>query len=85
MPGEYLVDQYDERRIAMERAAFPTLAAKKGAFRRLFGKLERLVGRTDAMRVLVEGNYLAEESGAAGSRRPRPELIARLITAHIAG
>ena len=31
MPGAYLLDDYGERRAAMEQAAFPTLADKKGS------------------------------------------------------
>lgn len=85
MPGAYLVDQYDGRRAAMEQAAFPTIAARKSAFRRLFSKLERMVGHTDAMRVLVEGDYLADESRGEGRQRPSPALISRLITARVAG
>lgn len=85
MPGAYLVDQYDARRTAMEQAAFPTLAAKKGAFARLFSKLERMVGHGEAMRVLVEGNYLSDPDEVPRRKRPSPELISRLITARIAG
>ena len=85
MPGAYLVDQYDQRRAAMEQAAFPTLAAKKAAFARLFSKLERMIGRPEAMRVLVEGNYLSDGDESAGRRRPTPALISRLITARVAG
>ena len=33
MPGAYLLDDYDERRAAMEAAAFPTLADKQGCVR----------------------------------------------------
>lgn len=85
MPGAYLVDHYDERRAAMEQAAFPTLSARRSAFKRLFSKLERMVGRDDAMRVLVEGDYLAGDSGGATNRRPNAALISRLITARVAG
>ena len=37
----------------MEEAAFPTLAEKRGAFVRLFGKMERLIGRENSLRVLT--------------------------------
>lgn len=84
MPGAYLVDDYGERRAAMEQAAFPTLASRRSAFRRLFSKLERMVGRADAMRVLVEGDYLAGDDDDRGPRRPNAALISRLITARIA-
>lgn len=85
MPGGYLLEQYDERRAAMEQAAFPTLATKRNAFRRVFSKLERMVGRANAMRVLVEGDYLADGKDESVRQRSRPALIARLITAHVAG
>jgi acyl-[acyl-carrier-protein] desaturase len=85
MPGAYLLEHYDERRAAMERAAFPTLAARRAAFKRLFGKLQRMVGREDAVRVLAEGDYLAEGDPASPARRPSPALISRLITARVAG
>ena len=85
MPGAYLVDQYDERRAAMEQAAFPTLSARKSAFTRLFGKLKRMVGHDDAMRVLSEGDYLVAGDSPASQRRPSPALITRLITARVAG
>ncbi|MEX0750384.1 MAG: acyl-ACP desaturase [Dehalococcoidia bacterium] len=84
MPGAYLVDRYDERRTAMENAAFPTVSAKRGAFARLFAKLERMVGRDRAMEVLTDGNYLSD---GENDRRKRPSqaLISRLITSKIAG
>jgi hypothetical protein len=85
MPGAYLVDQYDERRAAMEQAAFPTLSQRRSAFKRLFSKLERMVGHDCAMRVLVEGDYLAESNGTSATRRPSTALITRLITARVAG
>jgi hypothetical protein len=80
MPGTYLLSDYDERRAAMEQAAFPTLAEKKGAFVRLFGKVSRLVGRANALRVFTEGNYLTDGFDDATRRRLRPELITRLLT-----
>jgi len=85
MPGAYLVDQYDDRRAAMEQAAFPTLGARRSAFKRLFAKLERMVGHASAMLVLSEGDYLAEADGTSPARRPSPALISRLITARVAG
>lgn len=85
MPGGYLIPQYDERRQAMEQAAFPTLSAKKGAFQRLFAKLVRMVGQEDAMRVLVDGNYLADVDESSKKRKPNRALISRLITARVAG
>lgn len=85
MPGAYLLERYDERRAAMERAAFPTLGARRAAFRRLFAKLQRMVGREDAVRVLAEGDYLAEGDATSSARRPSPALISRLITARVAG
>ncbi len=79
MPGAYLLDEYDARRAAMEEAAYPTLAEKKGAFAAMFAKMTRVVGRENAMRVFTEGNYLND--GASGSaKKMRPELITRLIT-----
>ena len=80
MPGTYLLDDYDERRAAMEEAAFPTLAEKKGAFVRLFAKVTRLVGRENALRVFTEGNYVSNGFDDSRRRKLRPELIARLIT-----
>jgi acyl-[acyl-carrier-protein] desaturase len=85
MPGEYLVDQYATRRAAMEQAAFPTPALRRSAFRRLFGKLERMVGHNNAKRVLTEGDYLAERDGTSPPRRPSSAAISRLITARVAG
>lgn len=85
MPGAYLIDRYDERRVAMENAAFPTVSAKRTAFSRLFAKLERMVGRDRAMEVLVDGNYLADGDGTARKKRPSQALISRLITAKVAG
>jgi hypothetical protein len=79
MPGANLLDGYDARQAAMEDAAYPTLAEKKGAFVAMFSKLTRVVGRDNAMRVFTEGNYLggADESS---QKKMRPELITRLIT-----
>lgn len=84
MPGAYLVEDYDHRRISMENAAFPTLKDKKGAFARLFAKLERMIGKEDAMRVLTEGNYLAT-GPEDDQQRPSEALITRLITMRVAG
>ncbi len=85
MPGGYLIDQFDERQAAMERAAFPTRSARTSAFKRLFAKLERMVGHDDAMHVLVEGEYLVSENPAGARKRPSQALITRLITARVAG
>ena len=52
MPGAYLVDDYGERRKAMEQAAFPTLADKKAAFVRLFSKMTRIIGHENTMQRL---------------------------------
>jgi len=84
MPGTYLLDDYDERRQAMEEAAFPTLAEKKAAFVRLFQKITRLVGRENAMRVLSEGHYLTDGADDTTKKRMRPELITRLLTRKLA-
>jgi hypothetical protein len=84
MPGTYLLDDYDERRAAIEQAAFPTLADKKDAFVRLFAKISRLVGRENALRVFSEGNYLSDGFDDATKKKLRPELITRLITRKLA-
>jgi hypothetical protein len=84
MPGTYLLDDYDERRAAMEEAAFPTLAEKKGAFVRLFQKIARMVGRENALRVLSEGNYLSDGFNDASKKKLRPELITRLLIRKLA-
>ena len=84
MPGAYLLDDYDERRAAMEEAAFPTLAEKKGAFVRLFQKVTRIVGRENALRVFSEGNYLSDGFDDARRKKLRPELITRLLTRKLA-
>ena len=84
MPGVYLLDDYDERRAAMEEAAFPTLAEKKGAFVRLFGKIARIVGRENALLVFTEGNYLSDGFDDSAKKRLRPELITRLLTRKLA-
>ncbi len=83
MPGAYLLDNYDERRAAMENAAFPTLADKKAAFVRLFGKMERVIGHDNAMRVFTEGNYLSDGVNDPGRRKMKPEMITRLMTRHL--
>lgn len=80
MPGVYLLADWEERRAAMEEAAFPTLAEKKGAFVRLFEKVSRIVGRANALRVFTEGNYLSDGFDDGSRRKLRPELVARLIT-----
>ena len=80
MPGTYLLDDYDERRAAIEQAAFPTLADKKDAFVRLFAKVSRLVGRENALRVFSEGNYLSDGFDDKTKKRLRPELVTRLLT-----
>ncbi len=80
MPGAYLLDDYNERRAAMEEAAFPTLAEKKAAFVRLFSKVSRIVGRDGAMQVFTEGNYFSNGANDSSRKKLRPELIARLIT-----
>jgi hypothetical protein len=84
MPGAYLLDDYDERRAAMEAAAFPTLAEKKGAFVRLFQKVTRIVGRENALRVFSEGNYLSDGFDDTQRKKLRPELITRLLTRKLA-
>jgi hypothetical protein len=84
MPGAYLLDDYDERRAAMEDAAFPTLAEKRGAFVRLFDKVKRLVGQENALRVFTEGNYLSDGFEDGSKRKLRPELITRLLTRKLA-
>ena len=84
MPGAYLLDDYDERRAAMEQAAFPTLAEKKGAFVRLFQKVSRIVGRQNALRVFSEGNYLSDGFDDTSRKKLRPELITRLLTRRLA-
>jgi len=80
MPGAYLLDDYEARRAAMEAAAFPTLAAKKEAFVRVFGKVTRIIGRENAMRVFTEGNYLSDGVDDPSRKKMKPELITRLIT-----
>ncbi len=80
MPGAYLLEGYDARRAAMEDAAYPTLADKKGAFVRLFAKMERIVGRENAMRVFSEGNYLSDGVHDPSRKKMRPEMITRLLT-----
>jgi hypothetical protein len=84
MPGTYLLDDWDERRAAMEQAAFPTLADKKGAFIRLFQKVSRIVGRENALRVFSEGNYLSDGFEDGLRKKLRPELITRLLTRKLA-
>lgn len=84
MPGAYLLDDYDERRAAMEQAAFPTLAEKKGAFVRLFQKVSRVVGHDNALRVFSEGNYLSDGFNDTSKKKLRPELITRLLTRKLA-
>ena len=85
MPGAYLIERYDERRVAMENAAFPNVSAKRSAFARLFAKLDRMVGHDRAMEVLVDGNYLADGDATGRRKRPSQALISRLITAKVAG
>jgi hypothetical protein len=80
MPGAYLMDDYGPRREAMEHAAFPTLAEKKGAFVRLFAKMERIIGHHNAMRVFTEGNYLSDGANDPSKRKMKPEMITRLLT-----
>ena len=84
MPGAYLLDDYDARRAAMEEAAFPTLADKKAAFVRLFAKMERIIGRDNAMRVFTEGHYLSDGQEDPSKKKMRPELITRMITRKLA-
>lgn len=84
MPGAYLLDDYEERRAAMEHAAFPTLAAKKDAFVRIFSKMSRVIGETNAMRVFTEGNYLSDGIEDPSRKKMRPELITRLMTRKLA-
>lgn len=80
MPGVYLLADWDERRAAMEAAAFPTLAEKRGAFVRLFEKVSGIVGKENALCVFTEGNYLSDGFNDASKRKLRPELITRLLT-----
>ncbi len=84
MPGKYLLGDYEARRAAMEEAAFPTLAAKKEAFVRIFGKMSRVVGYDNAMRVFTEGNYLSDGQPDPKRKKMRPELITRLVTRKLA-
>ena len=80
MPGAYLLDDYDARRAAMEHAAFPTLADKKGAFVRLFAKISRIIGRENAMRVFTEGNYLSDGADDPSKKKMKPEMVTRMLT-----
>jgi hypothetical protein len=80
MPGAYLLDEYGERRAAMEDAAYPTLADKKGAFSRLFAKMTRIVGHENALRVFSEGNYLSDGVDDPSRKKMKPEMITRLLT-----
>ena len=80
MPGAYLLDDYEKRRSAMEAAAFPTLGSKRDAFVRLFAKVERMLGRDNAMRVFTEGNYLSDGVDDPSRKKMKPELITRMIT-----
>ncbi len=80
MPGAYLIDEYGPRREAMEQAAFPTLGDKKGAFVRLFSKMERVIGHDNAMRVFTEGNYLSDGINDPTRKKMKPELITRMLT-----
>ena len=84
MPGAYLLGDYEVRRAAMEAAAFPTLAAKKDAFVRIFGKMTRVVGHDNAMRVFTEGNYLSDGQPDPSRRKMRPEMITRLVSRKVA-
>jgi fatty acid desaturase len=84
MPGAYLLGDYEARRAAMEDAAFPTLAAKKEAFVRIFGKMSRVVGEANAMRVFTEGNYLSDGQPDDSRKKMRPEMITRLVTRKLA-
>lgn len=80
MPGAYLLEDYESRRAAMEAAAFPTIAERKQAFVRLFAKMERIVGRDNAMQVFTEGNYLSDGQPDPSRKKMRPEMITRLLT-----
>jgi rubrerythrin len=80
MPGAYLVDDYGSRRAAMETAAFPTMADKKGAFVRLFSKVTRVVGRENTMRIFTEGNYLSDGVDDPSRKKMKPELVTRMLT-----
>jgi hypothetical protein len=80
MPGVHLVDDYDQKRAEMEQAAYPTMASKKRAFVRLFDKVERIVGKDNAMRVFTEGNYLSDGMDDPSRQKMRPEMITRLLT-----
>jgi hypothetical protein len=80
MPGVYMLSDWDARKAAMEEAAFPTLAEKRGAFIRLFRKIERLVGRENALHVFTEGSYMSDGFQDPTKKKLRPELITRLIT-----
>lgn len=80
MPGAYLLDDYGERRTAMEQAAYPTMAAKKREFVRIFDKMTRVVGAENAMRVFTEGNYLSDGVDDPSRAKMRPEMITRLLT-----
>jgi hypothetical protein len=80
MPGAYLLDNYGDRRAAMEHAAFPALADKKGAFARLFAKISRMIGRDNTMRVFTEGNYLSDGVDDPSRKKMKPEMITRMLT-----
>ena len=64
--------------------AFPTLAAKKEAFVRIFAKMSRIVGHDNAMRVFTEGNYLSDGQPDPSRKKMRPEMITRLVTRKLA-
>jgi len=85
MPGAYLLDDYGERRAAMEAAAFPTVGERTAAFARIFAKMARVIGHENAMRVFTEGNYLSDGVDDPTKRKMRPEMITRLLTRRLGG
>jgi hypothetical protein len=80
MPGRYLLEDYEERRAAMEAAAFPKISDRTDAFVRVFSKMERIVGKDNAMEVFTEGNYLSDGQPDPTRKKIRPEMITRMLT-----
>ena len=81
MPGAYLLDDYGERRAAMEHAAFPTLADEEGRIRAAVREDGRASsGTTTRCACSPRATTCPTASDDPSKKKMRPEMITRLLT-----
>ena len=78
MPGASLLDDYEAPREPWKPRR-PRRWPRRKKRSCAFGKVTRIIGRENAMRVFTEGNYLPMVSTTRRAKKMKPEMITRLI------